>query len=146
MDPLIAPYRSLTGEATRTAIVEAPAEAQMRILLRGTTLEGEDVARGVLLPLGAPAATAIERLAYSGIDAVIRDDGFTITGVKFASQADKLGIAADFRIIAIEAPADRLQREWMFLPALALIAWVVRRQRLRRNSSKTPVPLRGADS
>lgn len=137
MDPLLAPYRQLTGDAAAGAIVEAPADARLRIVLRGTTLEGDDIERGVLLPLGPPAATAIERLADNGIDAVISDDGFTITGVEFGSQAAKTGIATDFRIVAVEVPSDHVPREWMFLPALVLIGWVVRRQRIRRDAAPT---------
>ena len=132
MDPLRAPYRQLTGEAAEAAIVAAPPGASMRVLLAGTTLEGEDVERGVLLPLGEPAATASRRLAESGVSTVIGDAGFTVTQVDFGSQAAKLGIEAGFRIIAIEVAGEGVAPEWMFLPALMLIGWVAHRQRLRR--------------
>ena len=102
------------------------------MLLAGTTLEGEDVERGVLLPLGEPAATASRRLAESGVSTVIGDAGFTVTQVDFGSQAAKLGIEAGFRIIAIEVAGEGVAPEWMFLPALMLIGWVAHRQRLRR--------------
>ena len=51
--------------------------------------------------------------------------------LQFGSQAAKLGVEAGFRVIAVEVPGNRIAREWMFLPALMLIAWVLRRQRLR---------------
>ena len=132
MDPLFAPYTALTGEAAEAAIVEAPPDARLRVYLRGTTLEGNTVERGVLLPLGAPAPTATRRLADVGIGSVISDAGFTITRVAFGSQAAKLGIQAGFRITAVEVPSDRPAQEWMFLPALALIGAVVHLQRRRR--------------
>jgi len=104
----------------------------MRVFLSGTTIEGDAVERGVLLPLGAPAASATRRLTDSGVGTVISDTGFTITRVEFGSQAAKLGIQSGFRIDAVEVPSDRPAQEWMFLPALALIGWVVRQQKRRR--------------
>ncbi|MCB1897712.1 TRAP transporter permease [Cognatazoarcus halotolerans] len=131
MDPLSPPYTQLTGTAAEQAIVEAPADTRMRVLFAGTTLEGDAVERGILLPLGKPAATATRRLADNGIGTVISEAGFTVTRVEFGSQAAKLGVEAGFRVIAVEVPGNRIAREWMFLPALMLIAWVLRRQRLR---------------
>ncbi|MDX9839067.1 MAG: TRAP transporter fused permease subunit, partial [Azoarcus sp.] len=137
MDPLNTPYHQLIGSAAETAITKAPDRTQMRVRLRGMTLEGEQVERGVLLPLGAPAATAPMRLANSGLDVAVVDDGFDIRRVAFGSQAGKLGIEAGFRIIAVEVPGDRVAREWMFLPALLLLAWVAFRQHQRRRDTRS---------
>ncbi|MCK9261117.1 MAG: TRAP transporter permease [Azoarcus sp.] len=137
MDPLNTPYHQLIGSAAETAITKAPDRTQMRVRLRGMTLEGEQVERGVLLPLGAPAATAPMRLASSGLDVAVVDDGFDIRRVAFGSQAGKLGIEAGFRIIAVEVPGDRVAREWMFLPALLLLAWVAFRQHQRRRDTRS---------
>ena len=132
MDPLFAPYRQLRGDAAEAAINAAPKEAQMRIFLSGTTLEGEDVERGVLLPLDAPASNAAQRLTNSGVASVRNADGFAVTGVAFGSPAARLGIEPGFQITAVEVPSGRPSSEWMFLPALGLIGWVVVRQRRRR--------------
>ena len=56
MDPLVAPYRQLQGDAAEAALVDAPKGAQMRVFFSGSTLEGDAVERGVLLPLGAVAS------------------------------------------------------------------------------------------
>ena len=137
MDPLNTPYRQLTGPLAEQAILDAPDRSQMRILLSGTTLEGDQVERGVLLPLGPAAATAAARMAHSGIHIESGGDGFNIERVDFGSQAEKLGIIAGFQIIAVEVPGDRIAREWMFLPALLLIFGVIRRQRIRRDAFQT---------
>ncbi len=133
MDPLFAPYRQLSDGAAEAAIVDSPAGAPLRIFLTGTTLEGDVVERGVLLPLGGPSASAAQRLADAGIGTERTAEGFIVTGVDFGSRAAKLGIEQGFRITAVEVPSDRPAREWMFLPALALIAWVARRQIRRRD-------------
>jgi TRAP transporter 4TM/12TM fusion protein len=135
MDPLVAPYRQLQGDAAEAALVDAPQGAQMRVFFSGMTLEGDAVERGVLLPLGAQAANAPLRLAHSGINAERLADGFRVNSVSFGSHAEKLGIEQGFRIDAVEVPSERLSKEWMFLVALGLIGWVVRRQCLRRAAS-----------
>ncbi len=135
MDPLFAPYRQLRGPAAEAAIVAAPNDAQIRMFLNGTTLEGDTVERGVMLPLGAPAAGAVQRLASSGIDGSPNEAGFAVDSVTFGSPAARLGIAAGFQITAVEVPSDRPPSEWMFVPALGLIGWVVLRQRRRRDAA-----------
>ena len=135
MDPLFAPYRQLSGEAAARAIVEAPDGAQMRGYLSGTSLEGAEVERGLLLPLGPPAATASLRLASSGVKSLATANGFEVSSVAFGSRAAKLGIEQGFHLTAVEVPTERPAQEWMFLPALALLAWV-----LQRRAAQTAAP------
>ena len=134
MDRLFAPYRQLQGDAAEAAITAAPAGAQMRVFISGSTLEGRQVERGVLLPLGEPAASATQRLGASGVKISRTDEGLIVSAVAFGSRAAKAGVEQDFRISAVEVPGDGPAREWMFIPALALIAWVARRQRQRRDA------------
>ena len=133
MDRLFAPYRQLSGADAATAIVGAPDNARLRVFLTGTTLEGTEVERGVLLPLGPGADSAPARLANAGVHSAITDDGFTVSRVDFGSQAAKLGIEAGFRIRAVELPAERPAKEWIFIPALLLFGWVIGCQRARRS-------------
>ena len=59
----------------------------------------------------------------------------TVQGVGFRywcwRQAEKLGLEQGFKVVSIEMPADRPSKEWMFVPALALLALVVVSQRRR---------------
>jgi TRAP transporter 4TM/12TM fusion protein len=136
LDPLLAPYQQLRGEAAEKALVDAPDGAQMRVFFSGLTLEGEVVERGVLLPLGEQAASVEWRLARSGIDAERSEAGFLVNSVAFGGHASKVGIEQGFRIDAVEVASDRLPKEWMFLPALVLIGWVARRQLLRKEAGE----------
>lgn len=135
MDPLLDPYQKLQGAAAEKALVDAPKDAQMRVFFSGVTLEGDEVERGVLLPLGAKTSSAELRLLHSGIHAELSDAGYLVNGVTFGAHASKVGIEQGFRIDAVEVPSDRLPKEWMFLPALSLIGWVVRRQLRRKQAA-----------
>ena len=52
--------------------------------------------------------------------------------VGLKSGADKAGFEQGFKVTGVEVPADRPAKEWMYLPALLLLAAVSLAQRLRR--------------
>ncbi|MDT4868568.1 hypothetical protein FQZ97_1035410 [compost metagenome] len=129
-DMVYPPYNEVLAAQMNRLIEEAPANAGKRLWIEGTNLNGDDVRKGVLLPLGAPAS-ARERLASAGVSVVAQGDELLISGVKFGSAAEKLGIEQGFRIVSAEVPAERPAKEWLFLPALALLLLVMGLQRLR---------------
>ena len=89
----------------------------------------------MVLPLGPPAADATLRLLASDLHVNRTETGFTVNEVTFGSRAAKQGVEMGFQIEAVEVPSDNPAREWIFLPALALIGWVVLRQRKRRDAA-----------
>ncbi|MBX3610308.1 MAG: TRAP transporter permease [Hydrogenophaga sp.] len=133
MDMVHPPFDELKGEAMIKAIEEAPDNTGKRVWIEGLNLNGDEVRKGVLLPLG-PKAPLKERLAQAGVTAMADTDGLMVAAVKFGSTAEKLGLEQSFHITAVEVPADRPAKEWLFIPALALLALVMWRQtaRIRR--------------
>jgi hypothetical protein len=130
-DMLYPPYNMVPAASMNQLIEEAPANAGKRLWIEGTNLNGDDVRKGVLLPLGAQGP-ARERLSSAGVSVVAQGDELLISGVKFGSPAEKLGMEQGFRIVSAEVPAERPAKEWMFLPALLLLVIVMGLQRLRR--------------
>ena len=120
---------SMLAEAEK-ALAEAKAGERKRIWIEGINIDGKDVRKGVLLPLGE-AGPARERLRRIGLTVVPLGDQMQIAQVAFGSQAEKLGIEQGFNVESIELPADRPAKEWMFIPALALLGVVVLTQRRR---------------
>jgi hypothetical protein len=59
-------------------------------------------------------------------------DELLIAAVKFGSPAAKLGIEQGYRIVSAEVPSDRPAKEWLYLPALALLLLVIGLQRSRQ--------------
>ena len=66
-----------------------------RVWIEGTNLDGKDIRKGVLLPLGE-AGPARERLGKIGLTVVPLGDEMQIAQVKFGSRAEKLGIEQGF--------------------------------------------------
>ncbi|MCB2021365.1 MAG: TRAP transporter permease, partial [Burkholderiaceae bacterium] len=142
-DMVYPPYKDVPAAELMKLVGEAPDGASKRVWIEGTNLDGKDIRKGVLLPLGK-TAPARERLAAIGMTVVPLGDEMQIAQVKFGSRAEKLGIEQGFKIATIEMPAERPDKEWMFIPALALLALVVVVQRRRLKAGAPPSAPRAA--
>jgi TRAP-type uncharacterized transport system fused permease subunit len=129
-DMIYPPYREAPASEFMRLVESAPRNEQKRIWVEGEDLDGKTVRKGVLLPLGEPGS-ARERLQRIGVRVVPLLDEITIAKVDFGSKGAKLGLAQGQKVVAVELPAERPRKEWMFLPALALLALVVWSQRRR---------------
>ncbi|MDO9200716.1 MAG: TRAP transporter fused permease subunit, partial [Hydrogenophaga sp.] len=130
-DMLYPPFDEVPAAQMTALIEQAPARSGKRIWIEGMNMDGKDIRKGVLLPLGEPG-TARERLASSGLTVMAQGDDLLIAAVKFGSPAAKLGIEQGYRIVSAEVPSDRPAKEWLFIPALALLLLVIGLQRARR--------------
>ena len=136
MDMVQEPFTELKGEAMIKSIESAPAGTGKRVWIEGLNMNGDEIRKGVLIPLGE-AGDAKQRLAGSGLTVMPDGDALMVMGVKFGSTAEKLGIEQSFQITSVEVPSDRPAKEWMFLPAFVLLALIVGLQRRRSGSAKT---------
>ncbi len=137
MDKLYPPYQEVPGTKIFDIVKQAPDDARLRIWVEGLNLEGDQVKKGVLLPLGENKGTPRARLAAAGINVMPMGDAVQIMAVSFGSRAEKLGLEQGFSITAVEVPADRPMKEWAFVPTLMLLGFVVFLQR-RRMRGKVP--------
>ena len=130
MDMVKPPFEELKGQAMVTAIEAAPAGTEKRVWIEGMNIDGDEVRKGVLLPLGETGDVKA-RLATAGLTVMADGDALMVMGVKFGSRAEKLGIEQSFRITSIEMPSDRPAKEWFFIPALLVLAGIIALQRRR---------------
>jgi TRAP transporter 4TM/12TM fusion protein len=138
MDMIHPPFDELKGEAMMQSIEAAPAGTGKRVWIEGMNMDGKDIRKGVLIPLGAPG-DAKTRLASAGLTVMADGDTLMVMGVKFGSTAEKLGIEQSFHITSVEVPAARPAKEWLFVPALALLALIVWLQRRRSGVAARPL-------
>lgn len=119
----------------------APAGSGLRVRIEGTSLEGKDVKKTVLLPLG-DQGPVVQRLLRSGLTTLAVPTGVQIAAVNLRSAADKAGLEQGFTITGIETPAPQPAKQWLYLPALAVLGAIVLLQ--RRRAAATPAPTRVA--
>lgn len=135
MDMVQPPFVELKGEAMMKAFEEAPPGTGKRVWIEGLNMDGDEVRKGVLIPLG-DAGDAKQRLASAGLTVMADGETLMVVGVKFGSTAEKLGIEQSFHITSVEVPSDRPAKEWLFIPAFALLALIVWLQRRRTATSR----------
>lgn len=134
MDMLYPPYKEAPPTELTRLVEEAPPNGRLRIWVEGISIEGHEVSRGVLLPLGEPGS-AHKRLAAAGLGVMAFGDTVQVSSVRFGSSVARLGLESGLTIRSIELPvADRPSKDWIYFPALGLLALVWWFQRRRRDS------------
>jgi len=136
MDMLHPPFDRIEAKELTRMVEAAPRNAKLRVWVEGLSLEGQEVSKGVLLSLGERGSMR-ERLDRMGLSVMSLGDAVQVATVRFGSPAAKLGLEQGLTIAAIEIPADRPDKEWMFIPALALLGLVVWLQRRRQKQVVT---------
>jgi TRAP transporter 4TM/12TM fusion protein len=118
----------------------APPHGDLRVRIEGTTVEGKDVKKTVLLPLG-DGDNAAQRMAKAGIRVMALPTGVQIMSVALKSAADKAGFEQGFNIIGIEVERPHPAKEWLYIPALLLagIVFAVQRRRAAVRPAGGPV-------
>jgi hypothetical protein len=100
-------------------------------MVEGETLEGDQVSKAVMLPMGA-VAPGEDRLADAGLELVPGEgDEMVVDNVVFGSTAERLGIDFDWRLTAVMVENDRPAKELFYIPALAILGLVIVLQRRR---------------
>ena len=123
-------------------VADAPVDSSLRLRIDGTSAEGKDVRKAVLLPLG-PKAPASQRLAKEGLAVIATTQGVQVLSVALRSPAAKAGFEQGFAITGIDVERDRVAKEWLYVPALVLLGIVVALQRRRPPSGALAAPTLG---
>ncbi len=141
MDFVYPKYDVAPAQTFMEFVGSAPPNTGVRVRIEGTTVEGKEVKKTVLLPVGSEG-TAAQRLSKSGLTTMALPAGPQIAAVGLHSAADRAGFEQGFTVTGIETEAKRPAKEWMFLPALAVLGAVVLLQRRRRpgGTAVTPAP------
>ncbi len=141
MDRIAPEYREVPAAQVFDVAKAADADEQLVMVIKGTTIEGEDVTKTVALRLGAAGADGRKRLADAGLQLVPLGAQVQIGAVKFGSRAKKGGFEQGWDVEQVKVKADRPTKHWFYLPAFLLIGfvWWWQGRRLRaRGTGATP--------
>jgi TRAP transporter 4TM/12TM fusion protein len=130
MDKYYPPFESVPATQLTQRVESAPDNGHLRVWLEGEDINGRAVKRGVLLDLGA-VGPARQRLEQFGLRVLPSGEQLDIIFVKFGSKAEKAGVTQGYKITSVEVASDNPSKEWMFVPALGLLALIAFMQRRR---------------
>jgi TRAP transporter 4TM/12TM fusion protein len=102
----------------------APSNATLAMIIKGTTLEGDEVTKTVAVQLGEAGADGRKRLADAGLQLVPLGGNVQVGAVKFGSRAKRGGFESGWDVDAVKVPTGAPSPHWFYLPALLLIGLV----------------------
>ena len=124
MDRLTPPYRDAPPAQVFEIARDAPSNASLVMVLKGTTLEGDEITKTVGLQLGEAGPDGRKRLAEGGLQLVPLGDTVQVGPVKFGSRAKRGGFEPGWDVEAVKLPTGQPSPHWFYLPALLLIGLV----------------------
>mgnify|MGYP000303670869 FL=1 len=119
-DMIYPPLEQVGAEVIYEQIDQTVVDGQLRVIVEGETLDGDQVNKRVMLTMGE-GETAEARLKESGLELRNEDGRLFVDMMGFGSQAEQAGMDFDWEIKALEVQTDRPSKEWMFIPALILL-------------------------
>ncbi|MGU9950714.1 MAG: TRAP transporter permease [Gammaproteobacteria bacterium WSBS_2016_MAG_OTU1] len=135
LDYVTPPYQRLEAAQIFSVVEESPPNANLRVNLKGESLDGNWIDALYLLPLGE-AGSGEERLKQSaGITLRREQSGIFVDAVEFGKAAEQAGIDFEWEVAAVEVSADRPPKEIFYIPAFLLLAGVIVVQRRRVNGA-----------
>src|SRR4029434_1185868 len=116
---------------------DAPTGDRLVLVIKGSTIEGDEITKTVAVDLGEAGADGRKRLADAGLTLSQTGERVQIVGVKFGSRARQWGMAQVGNVARIDVPSARPTEHWFYIPALLLAAFVWW-------SQGRPIPAKGA--
>ncbi len=140
-DRIFPPYEQRPGTEIAQAAASLPADGFLRMRVAGETIDGDLRETTVRLPLGEASDDGMARVESAGLELREEEGKVLIDNLMFGSPAEELqrefGVDFDWEILFVESPADRLPKQLVFIPALALLALVAMGQLRRRKQTAT---------
>jgi len=131
-DKIYPPFDERPGTEIVQIIEKMESGSMIRMNVKGENMKGKEFTKALMFTVGK-AITGAERLTEIGFQIRNEDDKVLVDNVVFSSNAEKMGIDFDQEILKIQVPADRLPKQLVFFPALALLALIYTLQRKRRD-------------
>lgn len=130
MDMVSAPFIERAPAEIAEAAQNTPSGSPLRLRIKGVNDVGDVKEWVVLLPLG-DGATGEEKLTNAGLEIRVEDDKTFVDDAAYGSAAKDAGLDWDQEILRVLRPADQPSKYLMYIPAFALLAFVMFIQRRR---------------
>lgn len=142
MDLITPEFRAEPASKVFDVAKATPPGERLMVVIKGSTIEGDDKVKTVAVQLGDSAAKEATVDANTAGRKRLQDAGLTLVGlggevqiaqVKFGSRAQKSGFEQGWTLQNVQVPTDRASVHWFYLPALLLAAlvWASQGRRMR---------------
>ena len=111
MDQIYPPLESKPASEIFEIAGMMPVDSQIRIRIVGESIEGRQIDKTVMLPLGA-SGSGEDRLYEAGLELIVEGDKTFVDNVVFGSTAERQKIDFDFEVVSVEVETDRPAKQW----------------------------------
>lgn len=134
MDMVYPPLQEIKASQIYEVAEKLPENAQIRVQVKGETLEGDPVDKIVMLPVGEKGAGKERLKKAAGLELKEEDGKLIIDNLVFGGVAEKQKLDFDWEIASVQIENDRPAKQWLYLLALALLAlvWFSQKNRVRK--------------
>ncbi|MBE9475606.1 MAG: TRAP transporter permease [Proteobacteria bacterium] len=144
MNKVQSPFEAVAPTTLEQALGEASAGDNLRLIVSGPDFDTGKITETTLLVVIEGDGDGASRLADTGLALIVDGDVAKMDEPSFGTPfADKLGsfdFYADDSVVltSVNAPADQMPKELMFIPAFMLLGLIVMLQRGRINKKGEP--------
>ena len=135
MDKLSPELQTMEASSIYQIAEDLPENAQIRVQVKGETLEGKAIDKVVMLPVGKPGK-GIDRLKNGAGLELVEDDGkLIVDNLEFGGAAEKQKIDFDWEIASVQVKNEgRPAKQWFYLLGIGLLAlvWFSQKARIRK--------------
>jgi TRAP transporter 4TM/12TM fusion protein len=132
MDMIYPPLQSVSATNIYKIAEDMPENAQIRVRVVGEDLEERKIDKVVMLPLGSKG-DGKERLMNAGLELRFEDGKAFVDNIVFGSTAERQKIDFDYEIPSVQVKSDRPPRQLFYIPAMALLGFIIMLQRRRQS-------------
>ncbi|RED12206.1 TRAP transporter permease [Pontivivens insulae] len=137
LDMVQSPFRDAPPAEFESALAEAEADSQLRLLISGPDFDTGEIVE-LTLPVTVSDAPAAQRVSDTGILMFEEGDIMRLDEPMFGSDAGDAMADFDFysdepvQLVSVQVPQNRMPKEVFYLPALLLLGLVIALQRRRQ--------------
>jgi TRAP transporter 4TM/12TM fusion protein len=137
MDKLYPPLQRVDAMEIYEVATALPDKAQIRVQVKGETLEGKFVDKIVMLPVGAKAEGKERLKVAAGLELREENGKLLIDNLVFGGVAEKQKLDFDWEIASVQIENERPAKQWFYLLAALLLAvvWFSQKSRTKKDQS-----------
>ncbi len=138
MDKIHPPLSAVDAMQVYQIAEEMPERAQIRLQVVGETLEGKQIDKVVMLPLGE-LGTGKDRLwNTAGLELREEEGRMFVENLAFSGVAERQKIDFDWEIVHVHIENERPAKQWFYILAglLMYLVWFSQKRRIAKNKHK----------
>lgn len=133
MDMITPPYVIAAPSQFETVLGDVAVGSEIRLIVDGENDVGDPISITAILPVTGEGS-GTERLEALGLELLVDGDDVIIDNAAFDSISQQAGLDFDQKIKQVLIPANQPAKEFLYIPALFLLGFIILLQRRRNNA------------